>query len=281
MPTQDDTITFALAVVSTLILIRLLLPNISAVYGFMNLKNGFTGGPEHAHSDWPSRIDHDLYQEMLDLGFQPVGTNWEQLPFTRCFEQFVFTRPGEKCFGVLTPNDQIAPRRGWFLTVFKTGGVVFTKNYCGGVEVQEGNFLATGAQGDPAPVPPVQQPVDRDLRIPLAETLARHRRNVDRLLAQGQQLPAAFDGDEFLATQQRYYRHPRLRREWQSSMWVLLLLKLLVLAPLPAFCFCTVGGDDPLPWSILLVEGLVGLSLRYGCSSAKVMNILRSVCGNS
>jgi hypothetical protein len=338
----QDTITLALAILSTVIVIRLLLPNIFAVLGLITLQNGMAGGSEDADSYWPSRIDEDLYREMVALGFRPVGTNWEQLPFTRRFEQFVFARPGESCFGVLYPNDQIMPRRGSFFTVFETGGVVFTKNYCGGVEVQEGDFLATGAGPAPARLPPPPppapagsswkpillclaaallivllvsgsdrwlssdqmvllwvlcvaligrvfqirpqpvaprrpetQPLDLDLRIPLAQTLATHRLNVGRLLAQGQQLPAVFDGDEFLAMQLRYYRHPRLRRQHQSSMWILLLTKLIVLAPLPAILFCTLGVGDPLPWSVLLVEGLVGLYLRFGCSSATVLNILR------
>jgi len=343
MPPQDP-ITLALALLSTLILIRLLLPNILAVLGLSTLKNGFAGGPEDANSYWPSKIDEHLYQEMLALGFQPEGTYWEQLPFTRRFEEFVFTRPGENCFGLLYPNDQIMPRRGSFLTVFETGGVVFTKNYCGGVEVQEGDFLATGGRTElarhlpppsrapaysswkpilfclaagllmvtlvsdsdrwlssdqrvmlrvlsglavlstlfqirlrrAAPPSPARQPRDLDLRIPLAETLARHRLNVNRLIAEGQQLPAVFDGEEFIATQQRYYRHPRLRRQHQLSMGTLLLGKLIVLAPLPAVFFYSLGVRDPLPWSVLLVEGVMGLNLRYGCSSAKVVNILRS-----
>ena len=155
MPTQE-TITLALAIVSSAILIRLLLPNILALLGFISLQNGLTGGPEDANSYWPSRLDDDLHREMLALGFQPEGTCWEQLPFTRRFEEFVFTRPGEKCFGQLYPNDQIMPRRGSFLTVFETGGVVYTKNYCGGVEVEEGDFLATGARTDPEREPPPQ-----------------------------------------------------------------------------------------------------------------------------
>jgi len=338
----QDTITLALAILSTLIVIRLLLPNIFAVLGLITLQNGMAGGSEDADSYWPSRMDEDLYREMLALGFKPVGTNWERLPFTRRFEQFVFARPGESCFGLLYPKDQIMPRRGSFLTVCETGGVVFTKNYCGGVEVQEGDFLATGGRTELArhlpppsrapaysswkpilfclaacllivmlvsgsdrwlssdqlvllwvlsvavigrvfqirpqeatPRRPVRQPVDLDLRIPLAETLARHRLNVNQLIAEGQQPPAVFDGDEFLATQQRYYRHPRLRRQQRCTMCTLLLAKLIVLAPLPAIFFCILGVRDPLPWSVLLVEGLVGLYLRYGCSSATVLNILR------
>ncbi len=122
---------------------------------------------------------------------------------------------------------------------------------------------------------PEWEKVDLDLRIPLAETLARHRLNVNRLIAQGQQLPVTFDGQEFLASQRRYYGHPRLRRQHQSTMWTLLLTKLFVLAPLPAIFFYRQGVHDPLPWGVLFAEGLVGLYLRYGCSSAEVVKILR------
>jgi hypothetical protein len=98
---------------------------------------------------------------------------------------------------------------------------------------------------------------------------------VGQLIAQGQQLPVVFDGEEFIASQQRYHRHPRLRRQWQSTMGRLLLAKLIVLAPLPTIFFYSLGVYDPLPWSVLLVQGLVGLYLRYGCSSASVVNTLR------
>jgi hypothetical protein len=263
----------------------------------------------------------------------------------RRFEEFVFTRPKENCFGILYPNDQIMPRRASFFTVFETGGVVFTKNYSGGVEIQERDFLATGpltesvshlpeqqpapagsswrlivfclAVGlfvatlfcesdrwlnsnqrimlcvlsgvgvfstllqirprDAAPRRPEPQRGDLDLRMPLAEMLARHRLNVNLLMTDGQQLPAVFDGEEFLASQKRYYHHPRLRRLHQASMGTLLLAKLIILAPLPAIFFWRLGGHHPLPWNILLIEGLVGLYQRYGCSSTRVVDILRGL----
>jgi hypothetical protein len=344
----QDTTALALAIASTLTVIWLLLPNILAVVGLINVRNGIAGGPQDADGYCTSRIDEDMYREMLALGFQPEGIYREQMPFGRRFEEFVFTRRGEQCFGVLYPNDQIMPRRGSFITVFETGGVVFTKNYCGGVEIQQDDFLATGARTDPAcdPAPPpaaarslspwmgvclaaglltltlvnvsggwptsgqrfvlgtvsglvsaiaaivtlVQslprgspprparpQPADLDLRIPLAETLARHRLNVNRLIAGGQELPPVFNAEEFVATQLRYHRHPRLRRAFQSAMLALLLMKLSVLAPLPAILLYTRGADDPLPWTVLLVEGLAGLYLRYGCSSATVVKTLRGV----
>jgi hypothetical protein len=335
----------ALAFLSVLILIRLLLPNVCVVLGLIHVSNGFTGGPEDANCYWPSRITDDLHQEMLALGFQPLGTYWEQLPFTRRFEEFVFTRPGENCFGLLYPNDQIAPRRGSFLTVFETGGVVFSKNYSGGVEARESDVLATGAGTaiEPAlpqpstgsfwsalavslaaglftallvrgadlwpgsnpgilpfvpgavvaiaallvlrprvavPATPEREPLDIDVRTPLVETLARHRLNVSLMLAAGQRTPIKFDAEEFIATQQRYHRHPAIRRRFQAAMLTLLLGKLFVLAIVPGIFFLRAGFGDPLPWSVLLAEGLAGLYLRYGCSSATVVNVLRGCAGN-
>jgi hypothetical protein len=341
MPLQD-TFTLVLALVSVLIVIRLLLPEILVLLGRNPVQNGMAGDSEDADLYWPTRLDGDLYQEMIALGFRPLGTYWEQMPFMRRFEEFVLHRPGEKCFGILYPNNQIMPRRASFFTVFETGGVAFTKNYSGGVEVQEGDFLAVGARTElvqdlpPAtaagthsawrmlllagavgclmltfmPVshgsltadqrlmarvmcgiailgalshvrPVVNRPrreprsEDLDVRIPLAETLARHRLNVDRLLAQGQQAPARFDADEFIYTQQRYHAHPRLRSQHQSSMAWLLRAKLIVLALLPGVLFARLGFQSALPWSALLVEGIIGLFLRYACSSATVIHVLR------
>jgi hypothetical protein len=127
------------------------------------------------------------------------------------------------------------------------------------------------------PEPQPAEPHDLDLRISLAETLVRHRLNVNRLLAQGQQPPVCFDAHEFIATQQRYHHHPRLRRLWQATMGSLLLVKLFVVVIVPGiFCY-THGVRDPLPWGILLAEGLVGLYLRFACSSATVIKILRTL----
>jgi hypothetical protein len=61
---------------------------------------------------------------------------------------------------------------------------------------------------------------------------------------------------------------------------MLLAGKLIVLAPLPGIFFYRSGVLDPLPWSLLLGEGLAGLYLRHGCSSATVVNILRGLFGN-
>ncbi|TMQ32202.1 MAG: hypothetical protein E6K70_19840 [Planctomycetota bacterium] len=69
-----------------------------------------------------------------------------------------------------------------------------------------------------------------------------------RLLAQGQQAPARCDADEFTFTQQRYHAHPRLRRQYQSSLSWLLRAKLIALALLPGVLFAHLGFRSALPW---------------------------------
>lgn len=110
-----ETSTIVLAAVSLLIVVRLCLPNVLVLLGRSPLQNGFTGGSEEVSAYWLHNVDENLYEEMLALGFQPLGVYWEQMPFTRRFTEYVFTRPGTYCYGILYPNDQIMPKRASFL----------------------------------------------------------------------------------------------------------------------------------------------------------------------
>src|SRR5579859_5228890 len=116
-----ETPVIVLAVVAVLIVVRLCLPNVFIVLGRSPLQNGFSGGPEGVSAYWLNNVDESLHEEMLALGFQPLGVYWEQMPFTRRFTEYVFNRPGTNSYGILYPNDQILPRRASFFTVFLSG----------------------------------------------------------------------------------------------------------------------------------------------------------------
>src|SRR5262249_3414244 len=60
----------------------------------------------------------------------------------RTFLEFVFASRAHRCFAMLSPRDQLMPRRATLLTVFTDGAVVFTKNYRGGIEADEAEFFA-------------------------------------------------------------------------------------------------------------------------------------------
>jgi hypothetical protein len=294
-----DVFTLVVAVLAAVIVFRLILPNLLVLLGKSPLRNGMAGGAEDASCYWLHQIDADLYEGMTTLGFKPLGVYWEQMPTSRRFVEVVFSRPGEPCYGMLYPNDQIMPRRASFLTVFASGAVVFTKNYRGGVEIDQADFRAEGVQSllpprppeeeaapDPSPeteatlvsfAGPTARRADLDQRASLVETLEWHLQNVAEFLDWGHPLPPAFDADGFLTAQHRYHAHPLLRRKYQATMGNLLRTKLAALSTAPMLLGWQLGVRHPLPWCVLLLEGLIGLYLRFGCSSAAKIRILRTL----
>jgi hypothetical protein len=297
-----DPFTLVVAVLSAVIVFWLILPNLLVLLGASPIRNGMAGGAEDASCYGLHDVDADLYEGITALGFKPVGVYWEKMmPTSRRFVEVVFSGPGEPCYGVLYPNHQIMPRRASFLTVFESGAVVFTKNYAGGVEIDQADFRAEGAQSLLPPQLPedgaafdssawaqtrlVSSPrsaarrTDLDLRASLADTLERHRQNVAEFLAVGHPLPPAFDADGFITAQHRYHAHPLLRGKYQASMGSLLQTKLVALSTAPLLLAWQLGVTHPVPWCVLLVEGLIGLYLRFGCSSATRIRILRTLSG--
>jgi hypothetical protein len=148
-------VTLVLAVGSVLLAGWLCLPQLLNLERGPKIQNGFDGGPEEAGRYWLHEIDEELRDEIGRLGFQPVGVYWEKADLGRTFHEYVFAGPANPGFAILYPNSQIMPRRAAFLTVFTSGAVVFTKNYKGGLEAEENDFLAT-APGQP--VPGTQEP---------------------------------------------------------------------------------------------------------------------------
>jgi hypothetical protein len=156
-----DTSLGVIALLSLIIAVRLCLPNLLVVIGYSRLQCGFRGGPREVECYWLNDVDESLYQEMTALGFEPLGVYWEQMPFTRVYDEYVFVRRGDNCYGLLFPNHQIMARRGHFLTVFEDGAVVHTKNHAGGVEMDDPTFVAGAPESIrtlPKPEPAPEEP---------------------------------------------------------------------------------------------------------------------------
>jgi len=151
----DSLLALLLPVASVLLAAWLCLPELLMLLRGIRIQNGFTEGPEEVTRWWLHDLDEDLCRQVAGLGFQPVGIYWEKTPLGRLFHEFVFASPEDPGFAMLYPNKQILPRRATFMTVFTSGAVVFTKNYQGGVEVEEDDFLA-GLAGQPLPPPPTE-----------------------------------------------------------------------------------------------------------------------------
>ena len=147
-----------LAVVSVLLAFWSCLPELWVLCRRPKIQNGFVGSPEEvAAGDCRHEVDEDLVEELAALRCQPVGLFWEKMKFGRIFHELVFANAKEPGFAILYPNRQIGPRRASFLTVFTSGAVVFTKNYSGGLEAHEDDFIAGGLKPPAPPLEPVAE----------------------------------------------------------------------------------------------------------------------------
>lgn len=122
--------------------------------------------------------------------------------------------------------------------------------------------------------PTPQPPVDLDVRVPLSTLFQVHEERVAGFVGEGHVLPARFDCDEFLQAQQRYVRHPRVWWQFAGAMLGLLVVQLILLLLPATIAAGATGLADPAPWATLAATGLVGLYLRFGCSSAGVVRIV-------
>jgi hypothetical protein len=139
-----DAVTIALLIVSIMLALWLCLPRLLVVLGVVRLQHGFQAGPEEVSRYWLHDIDEDNFNQLTALGFAPVGVYWEQIGLSRVYLEYVFTSKQGDCFAMLYPNQQIMPRRASFITGFTSGGVIFTKNYQGGVQLVAADLYAGG-----------------------------------------------------------------------------------------------------------------------------------------
>jgi len=140
---MENAVTY-LQLVSLLLALWLCLPRLLVVFRQNRIHRGFEAGPEEASRYWLHSIDEQHYQQLAELGFKPLGIYWEKTDFGRKFLEFIYIAPGQGCFAMLYPDNQIMPRRATFMTAFDDGAIVFTKNYQGGVEGDAPTFLAGG-----------------------------------------------------------------------------------------------------------------------------------------
>ena len=273
-----EPLTVVVAVLAVLIAIWLCRGQILTAQGTIHLQNGFEGGADDVALHLLPKLDESHFKELTALGFRPLGIYWETMPGKRRFLEYVFVQDGENCFGIIYPTDQIMPRRASFLTVFPTGGVVFTKNNFGGLAVQEGNFIAGSVGETPEDA---EGEVDLSIRVPLTHVLERHRENVNRLVFRGEIAPARFDTYGFLEAQRLFHVHPVLRRRFSKIEQVNLLTQVAAFAIVPGVLAWHLGFTHLAVWLALLAEGIVGLVFRYGFSSAAKIEIISRLGGST
>jgi hypothetical protein len=266
-----DLTTLIVAGLALGILLHLSMRQIMVLLGKSPLRNGFDAGPDAVNPDLVPTLDADLFNDMLALGFKPLGIYWEQIAFSKRFHEYIFVRPGEPCYGTIHRADFSKPRAASFFTVFPDGAVAHTKNFPGGFDLNLPDFIVEGAQHFEEGQPPRASEFDppdadfdiTDVRISLAAVFERQRENVNRLIFRGHTPPEKFDAEAFCEAQHAYYEHPALRQEHRTAELATLIHDWFGHGFLPAIVACFTGITHVAPWCVLLVEALYALGKRY------------------
>ena len=91
------------------------------------VQNGVAGGPSDVMPDGPDGIPASLHQELLDLGFEPLGVYWEK-GLGQTFHEYVFVDPQRECCAAAYRMFQAEFPRVTLVTVATDGAVVMTQN---------------------------------------------------------------------------------------------------------------------------------------------------------
>jgi hypothetical protein len=162
---EAATVTLLVGLASIAFAVWLCLPDVLFLLGLSRIHRGVIGGPETVDVGTMGSVSEELFFELHALGFSPAGAFWEMLPAHKMFREDVFVRARADCFARayrLWKND---PPRASFLTVFSDGSIVNTKNYWGGLEVNEETIWAGGIGPRDDHTPTEQQPAaDRNSR---------------------------------------------------------------------------------------------------------------------
>src|SRR5262245_30578474 len=94
--------------------------------GQRRFHNGSYGTPFDVVPDGKDADYAEMYQELMSLGFEPLGIYWESLWFLK-FKERAFRSPKRDCVATMYKllDD---PWEVGFLTVFTDGAAVFTSN---------------------------------------------------------------------------------------------------------------------------------------------------------
>ncbi len=231
------------------------LPDVLFLLGLTRVRRGILGGPEAVRSGPGELVTDEIAEELDALGFVLAGLYWEQLPAHKLFRHPVFVSRKGDCFASiyrLFNND--LPRVA-FKTSFADGAVVFTRNYVGGMEVDEATLRAGGL--DSAETAMLED------RAALAEVLEEHRQRVRRFVLAGHPILTAHMIEDYVEVARTYSDHPTVQRNLGKNIAVLFWVKLGFLMAGPGLFAAFWGIDHEAIWSILLAESASVLLFRY------------------
>jgi len=186
------------------------LPNLLAALGISYYRNQVSGEPADLDPQGKGPIYADLHEQLVHLGFYPLGLYREQVLARRGRREFIFVHHSEHCVAVIFRLVRGNPRLV-LKSYFANGAVVGT---CNAYEQQDdANFLVKGVASNAVDV-----------------VLEEHRRGVGRFTAAGNKLLDCSTLATYAERERQYFFNPTIRRKYRSAQWTILFAKLLVLA---------------------------------------------------
>jgi hypothetical protein len=92
-----DYATYAIALAVTAGVVWVCYPHFLLVLGINRYRNGVFGGPEDLEPDNKSERYQDCYQDLIQLGFEPLGLHWSMIGRTISTQAYVFGLPEVPC----------------------------------------------------------------------------------------------------------------------------------------------------------------------------------------
>lgn len=189
-------------------------PHLLAALGLGFFRTGIEGGPSDLDPDGKGETYGELYRQLIDLGFEPLGKSWEKAEM-RKIDSFIFLHRQEGFRASIWPllgGDY----RMYFLTMFTDGAAVLTANYPRPTQDAADYF----AQGVPTVI--------------LANALAEHRKSTARFVERGHKVWAPHTLEDIPEQKRRYHYHPAIRRNYLKNKWSIFRNKAIVLLLFPA-----------------------------------------------
>lgn len=223
------------------------------------------GRPEDLAPDGRDPIYADLYGQLTDLGFRPLGFYHEAIPFGPRFSVATFGSDQGSCLGSLSKLSRYDEPRLRFLSVFHDDAVILTKND-ETLSEQRGDFLRQGIATDCA-----------------QEVLELHQVAVECYRSTGREYRPCRSLEDRLELENGFYRNAQLVAWSRRNGWGIVRTQLVFLAVMTAPAWLNFGAQSPAPWIVLATtcvawKALVELTLRMRAHRHGAPNPPRAEC---
>ncbi len=216
------------------------LPNLLRFAGCIRFRNGVYGGPAELEPEGKGELYASLYQQLIDLGFEPLGVYWEKVIWHHRSQEFAFVLRKENCQGIIFRLAGGDPRVV-LKTVFSNGAIVKTCNYTRPREDSADYFV----QGIPT--------------LTLDGLLAEHRRSVAAFTAADHKPRECGTLETYAEAESISFFNDSVQRTYRACERDILIAKVLFLGLLPTILgfICWLNDRTLLSaWFVLFAQSI-------------------------